>query len=145
METVRETEIIDDDNVRILVMDPMSYGGKAVYKFNTSRQLLEKHSEVFKGWFKSIDLYKDYIEIGDQGVPGSTNIMLFYKNDQTPYLITINCEYYTHKLGMLHPPIISDVLNHINGIQSHTKEINRAILLEDCLNFLKISDKIKNE
>ena len=87
-------------SVKIYIIDSTNDLGKSIWEYNTTRKILEKSSK-FKEWFKSIDYYKDFIEIGDAGYSGISNLMLSntWKNEKDewqPYIITINCYNYKH-------------------------------------------------
>ena len=125
------------NKVKIIVYDPMTHN-KIIYEYTTTRVILEK-SDKFKEWFKHLDIYRDFIEIGEQGYSGLCNLMLFNKYGDTPYLLTINCAKYVHDLGMLHPPVISNILNYLNGIKEEISETDyRDQKFKECLKYLKL-------
>ena len=98
------------DSVKITVLCPLS--GIIIYECYTTKELL-CISPLFQAWFRGIDRFKDYIEIGNQGYSGVSNLMLFYKKDNG-YLLTINCKYFTHILGRGDPPNIKKVIDYLN-------------------------------
>ena len=96
--------------VKIIVYDPCEHL-QIKYEYNTTKEIL-CIIPIFKEWFDACEVYQDYIEIGDSGYSGCSNLMLFDKTTLLPYLLTINCEKYAHDLGMFNPPIIKDILNY---------------------------------
>lgn len=122
-------------DVKIIVMDPMTYENKVLYEYHTTKEIL-LISPLFKEWFNTVESVGDFIEIGDNGFSGISNLMLFNNTDTHKYLVSINCEMYTHLLGMLHPPLISDVLTYITTKQK--PDIQRIHMFEKCLKFLQI-------
>ena len=127
-----------EDPVRIVVYDP-THHNKIVHEYQSTRGVLEK-SEQFKSWFHELEVYGDYVEIGDNGYSGLSNLMLSNKWSEHPYLLSINCAKFTHNLGMLNPPIIENILDYLNGKEITLSNIEyRGQLFSECLYFLKIN------
>lgn len=122
-------------DVKIIVVDPMTYENKVLYEYHTTKEIL-LISPLFKKWFNTVESVGDFIEIGNNDFSGISNLMLFNKTDTHKYLVSINCEMYTHLLGMLHLPLISDVLTYITTKQK--PDIYRIRMFEKCLTFLQI-------
>ena len=101
---------MNDDNVHVIVNNPCN-PEIITYETYTSKMLL-CNIPKFKQWFDSVEMYGDYIEIGNEGYSGLSNLMLFNKNDSLPYLLSINCDRYAHDLGMYNPPIIDDLISY---------------------------------
>ena len=139
------------DNVEIVISCPLS--GDILYTYYCSRAFLECRSVVFQDWFKQVDFYKDYIEIGENGYSGLSDLMLFYENPETGfYSFCINCSMYANILGVISSysntgimsdisnesekrvPIILRVLEYIDGTYSSNEY--RFI---KCLEYLKIN------
>lgn len=111
---------MDPDSVRIIVMDPCHFD-KIKYETFTYKSVLCKLPK-FKKWFDAVEIYKDYIEIGEEGYNGKSNLMLFDKYEHYPYMMAINCERYAHNLGMLTPPIITDIIHYCNTGEKPSEE-----------------------
>lgn len=119
---------MDDDNVRIIVNDPCN---PDMIKYETyfSKSLLCTLPK-FKSWFDAVEIYQDYIEIGDEGYNGVSNLMLFDKNEHCPYLLAINCDCYAHELGMYNPPIICDVIDYCTS-QTIPSDVKRNMICKN--------------
>ena len=101
---------MDDDNVHIIVHDPCN-PGIFLYEIYFSKLLLCK-IPLFKSWFDAVEVYQDYIELGNESYSGVSNLMFFDKNDKCPYVLEINCDHCAHDLGMYTPPVIVDIINY---------------------------------
>lgn len=99
-----------NDIVRIVVNDPCN-PRVMKYETYTSKNIL-CNLPIFKSWFDAVEIYQDFIEIGNEGYNGVSNLMLFNTYGSNPYLLGINCDRYVHDLGMYDPPIICDVINY---------------------------------
>jgi len=136
------------DDVEIIVSCPLS--GEALYRYYCSRQFLDSKSGTFQEWFKAVDFYKDYIEIGNNGFSGVSDLMLFYKNPNHDdfYSFYINCSMYENMLGMVtgtsnlrdapkdpetRVPVILRILEYIDGEYS-----SNEYSFHECLKYLKI-------
>ena len=80
--------------VKFIITDHTNEESKSICEYFSTRQILEK-STMFNNWFKSIDHYQDFLEIGDAGYSGLSNLMLF-KNGEDSYTFIINCHRYEH-------------------------------------------------
>jgi hypothetical protein len=127
--------IIMLDIVLIFVLDPLKRTETNKW-YKTTRQKLEKLNK-FKEWFAAVDICKDYIEIGDNGFLGVSNLTLFCKDQDNEYRLFINCEKYAHDLGMYNPPIISNILDYLDNLPINFNTPQRECLFNDCLKFLK--------
>ena len=122
-----------DSPVLIFVLDPLKRTETNKY-YETTRHKLEKLNK-FKVWFATVDIVKDYIEIGDNDCSGVSNLMLFYNHDC--YQLFINCEKYAHDLGMYDPPIISNILEYLDDLPINFNTPQRERLFNACLEDLK--------
>ena len=108
-------DIKEGDDVRITINSPMKES-TVLHTYYTSRKLLEK-SPVFAKWFQQLDLYEDYVEIGDNGSNGISDLMLFNNMDSF-YELVMNCSRYCHTLALYDKydnPNILRVLEYLNG------------------------------
>ena len=132
----RFENIKDGDDVEISISSPMN-DGLILHKYYTSRAFLEK-SPKFKEWFDSVDFYKDYIEIGDNGYSGLSDLMLFYKYNGF-YSLYINCSRYCHTFALysrtdsVKIPYILKVLEYMDG-NYNSDDLN----FNQCLKILRI-------
>lgn len=122
------------NTVNIIVYDPCEKL-TIKYEYKTTKETLCS-IPIFKEWFAACEIYQDYIEIGDGGYSGCSNLMLFDKTQLLPYLLTINCEKYVHNLGMFNPPIIADILNYAENKSFPEDTIRKT----KCEEFLYPSD-----
>ena len=105
-----------DPAVHVIVNDPCN-PSVVLYETYTSKNVLCILPKI-KTWFDAVDIYQDYIEIGNEGYSGVSNLMLFFPYESEPYLLAINCKCYAHSLGMYNPPIIFDLINYcVSGIK----------------------------
>ena len=151
--TTKFESIKPGDDVEIIISCPLS--GDILYKYYCSRYFLESKSLTFQEWFKQIDFYQDYIEIGDKGCSGVSDLMLFYKNESNNgfYSLYINCSMYANMLGIINGSTAigmtslnsneSDRINKIPIILRVLEYMDNSYYsydyhFQECLKFLKL-------
>jgi len=112
------------NDVRVIVND-LEGNTKEAYKTTKSNLCKLK---IFKEWFRICEIYQDYIEIGEEGYSGLSNLMLFDKNENCSYLLTVNCEGYEHELGKYEPAVISDIIRYVEENIVPKEEKRRTIV-----------------
>ena len=125
----------EGDDVRITINSPMKES-TVLHTYYTSRKLLEK-SPVFTKWFQQLDLYEDYVEIGDNCYNGVSDLMLF-NNMDSYYELVINCSRFCHTLALYDKydnPNILRVLEYLNGTYA---KYTGDYYFNNCLEFLQL-------